>query len=130
MENQSLASLDIKSLYTNILAKKYIKRFEIHHRKTRIALPLSLHKRTRICILYINISFLLTTVFLQTKLWFIYEFLLLGYLHSFSINFYNLIPFKFIISKDFNYFRYIDNILLLYSSNNDLTKITNRFKQY
>ena len=48
MENKSLASLDIKSLYTNIPVDKCIKCLEIHPKKTNITLPLPAHKIIKI----------------------------------------------------------------------------------
>ena len=48
MENKSLESLDIKSLFTNIPVKKCIKHLEIHLKKTNIQLLLPIHKIIRI----------------------------------------------------------------------------------
>ena len=51
MENKSLASFDIKSLYTNIQVNKCIKRLEILLKKTNITLPLPDGKMITICTL-------------------------------------------------------------------------------
>ena len=48
MENKSLVSFDIKSLYTNIPVNKCIKRLEIHRKKTNIKLSLRIHKIIKI----------------------------------------------------------------------------------
>ena len=51
MKNNSFSSLDIKSLYINILVDKSIERLENHIRKTNIVLPLLASKLIKSCTL-------------------------------------------------------------------------------
>ena len=57
MENKSLASLDVKSLYTNIPVNKCRKHLEIHLKKENITLPFPL-KIIKIFTLFIKHCFL------------------------------------------------------------------------
>ena len=51
IKNKSLASQDIKSLYTNISVNKCIKYLENHFKKMNIALPLPVTKIIKLCII-------------------------------------------------------------------------------
>ena len=59
MENKSLASPDIKSLYTNIPVNKCIKLSEIHLKKTNITLSLPVNKIIKICTFSTKLYFFL-----------------------------------------------------------------------
>ncbi len=61
MENKSLATVDIKSLYTNIPVNKCIERLEIHHKKTKITL--AIHKVIQICTVCPKQYFVNVTIF-------------------------------------------------------------------
>ena len=95
MENKSLASLDIKSLYTNISVKKYIRRLEIHLKKTNITFPLPIHKIIKICPYNTKhrcfFLFNITVVCINKNLVFSKFYQFVKFLRAFSLNFYNLV---------------------------------------
>ena len=125
MKNKFLASLDIKSLRTNIPAIKFTKPLEIHLKKTNITLPLYVNKIIKIHI-YICIAFFFHYIekfslctgssFCRALICLFPEFLKTG-------------PFKFIIPEYSNYFSYKDDVLLIYPQNDDLTKTMDRLNK-
>ena len=69
MENKSLATLNIKLLFTNIPVNKCIRHLEIQLNKTIITLPLPVYKIIKMCILSMKRGFFqYNCIFLKTKI--------------------------------------------------------------
>ena len=129
MENKSLASLDIKSLYTNIPVDKCLNRLEKHlsTNDTQLSCLLTIQKIIKICRLCTShCYFQHNNVFYKQKFGLPMGSPLSGLLACLYLEFLEAGPFKYIIPKDAQYFRYIDDTLIIYPSKINITKITNR----
>ena len=105
MNNKYLASLDIKSLYTNIPVDRYTEHLHNHLQKSNSTLPLPISKLIKICTLCTSHShFQYNNIFYKQ---------LSGVLACIYLEFLESGPFKYIIPNTTCYFRYIDNIQLI-----------------
>ena len=127
MNSKYLASLDIKSLYTNIPVDRCIEHLHNHLWKSNSTLLLPICKLIKICSLctshcyfqYNNISY-------KQKFGLPMGSQLKRVLVCIYLEFLKSIPFKYIIPNTARYFRYIDNILLIHPQDLDLHSITDR----
>ena len=127
MNNIYLASLDIKSLYTNILVDKCIERLHNHLRKSNSTFLLPISKLIKICTLCTShCYFQYNNIFCKQKFGLPMESPFSGILARIFIEFLESGPFKCIIPNTAHYFRYINNILLIYPQDLSLHSITDR----
>ena len=127
MNNKYLASLDIKSLYTNIPVDRCIERLHNHLRKSNTTFPLLISKLIKICTLCTShCYFQYTNIFYKQKFGLPMGSLLSGVLACNYQEFLESGPFKCIIPNTTCYIRYINNIQLIYPQDLDLHSITDR----
>ena len=127
MNNKYLASLDIKSLYTNIPVDKCIEGLHNHLRKSKSTFRLPISKLIKICTLYTShCYFQYNNMFYKQKFGLPMGSPLSGVLACIYLEFLESGPFKYIIPNTAHYFRYINNMLLTYPQDLDLHSITDR----
>ena len=127
MNNKYLASLDIKSLYTNILVDKCIESLHNHFQKSNTRLPLSFSKLIKICTLCTShCYFQCNKTFYKQNFGLPMGSPLNWALAGFYLEFLESGSFKYIIPNTTSYFRYTDDILLIYPQDLDLHSITVR----
>ena len=127
MNNKYLASLYIKSLYTNIPVDKCIKRLYNYLRKSNTTFPLPISKPIKICTLCSShCYFQYNNIFYKQKFGLPIGSLLCGVLACIYLEFLESGLFKYIIPNTAHYFRYIDDILLIYPQDLDFYSITDR----
>ena len=130
MKNKSLNCLDIKSLYINIPVAKSIKCLENHFWKINITFLLPTFKLIKMCTLYmLHCYFHHNNTFYKEKLGLPMGSPLSGVLACICLEFLESGPFKYMIPCNSNYFRYIDDILLIYPQELDLVKINDRMNK-
>ena len=123
MNNKYLASLDIKSLYTNIPVDKCIERLHNQRQKSNSTFPLPISKLIKICTLCTShCYFQYNNIFYKQKFGLPMGSSLSGVLASIYLEFLVSGPFRYIIPNTARYFRYID-ILLIYPQGLDLHSI-------
>ena len=127
MNNKYLASLDIKSLYTNISVDKCIERLYNHLRESNSIFPLPISKLIKICTLCTShCNFQYNNIFYKQKFGLPMGCPLCGVLACIYLEFVESGSFKYIIPNTAHYFRYIDDILLIYPQDLDFHSITDR----
>ena len=127
MNNKYLVSLDIKSLYTNIPVDRCIERLQNHPQKSNTTFPLLISKLIKSCTLCTShCYFEYNNRFYKQKFGLPMGSPLNGVLACIYLEFLESGPFKCIIPNTARYFRYIDDILLIYPHDLDLHSITDR----
>ena len=127
MNNKYLASLDIKSLYTNIVVDRCIERLHNHLRKSNSTFPLPISKLAKICTSCTShCYFQYNNIFYKQKFGLPMGSPLSGVLACIYLEFLESCPFKYIIPNTACYFRYIDDTLLIYPQDLDLHSITEK----
>ena len=127
MNNKYLASLDIKSLYTNIPVDRCIVCLHNHLQISNFTLPLPISKLIKICTSCTShCYFQYNNIFYKQKFGLSMGSPLSRVLACIYLEFLESGPFKYIISNTAHYFRYRDNILLIYPKGLDLHSITDR----
>ena len=127
MNNKYLASLHIKSLYTNIAVDRCIERLHNYLRKSNTTFPLPISKLIKSCTLCTShFYFQYNNTFYEQKFGLQMGSLLSGVLACLYLGFLESGPFKYIIPNTAHYFRYINDILLIYLQDLDLQSITDR----
>ena len=127
MNNKYWADVDIESLYTNIPVDKCIERQHNHLQKSNSTFPLPISKLIKICTLCTShCYFQYNNIFYKQKFGLPMGSPLSGVLACIYLEFLASGPFKFIIPNTARYFRYIDDILLIYPRDLDLHSITDR----
>ena len=127
MHNKYLGSLDIKSLYTNIPVDKCIERLHNYLGKSSTTFPLPISKLIKICTLCTShCYFKHNNTFYKQKFGLPMGSPLSGVLACIYLEFLKSGPFKYIIPNTAHYFRYIDDILLIYPQDLDLHNITDK----
>ena len=127
MHNKYLASLDIKSLYTNIPVNKCIERLHNYLRKSNTTFPLPISKLIKICTLCTShCYFKHNNTFYKQKFGLPMGSPLSGVLACIYLEFIESGPFKHIIPNTANYFRYIADILFIYPQDLGLHSITDK----
>ena len=127
MNKKYLASLDIKSLHTNILVDRCIKRLHNHLLKSNSTLPLPISKLIKICTLCTShCYFQHNNIFYKQKFGLPMGSPFSWVLPYIYLQFLKSGPFKYIIPNTARYFRYIDDILLIYPHDLDLHSISDR----
>ena len=127
MHNKYLASLDIKSLYTNIPVDKCIERMHNYLRKSNTTFPLPISKLIKICTLCTShCYFQYNNTFYKQKFGLPMGSPLSGVLACIYLEFLESGPFRYIIPNTAHFFRFIDDILLIYPQDPDLHSITDK----
>ena len=121
MNSKYLASLDIKSLYTNIPVDKCIECLHNYLWKSNTTFPLPISKLIKICTLCTS-----TTYFKKQKFGLPMGSPLSAVLVCIYVEFLESGPFRYIWPNTAHYFRYIKDILLIYPQDFDLHSITDR----
>ena len=128
MKNKSLISLDIKSLYTSIPVEKRIERLEISLRKTNIILTRIVSKLIKICTLCTSHYFQHNDTFYKQKSGLLMSSPLCAVLACIYLDFLESGPFTYLILSNSNYFRFIDEILLIYTQELNIKRVTDNIK--
>ena len=116
-----------KSLYTNISVDRCIERLHNHLQIFTSTLPLPISKLIKICTLCTShFYFQYDNIFYKQKFGLpmgspLSRVLVCIYLESLEFS-----PFKYIIPNTAHYFRYVDNILLIYPQDLDFHSITDK----
>ena len=127
MTNKYLPSLDIKSLYTNIPVDRCIERLHYHLRKSNSTLPLTISKLINTCTLRnSHCYFQYNNIFYRQNFGLPLGPPLSGVLACIYLEFLESGPFKYIWPNTARYFRYIDDILLIWPQDLELHSITDR----
>ena len=124
MNYKYLASLHIKSLYTNIPVYKCLERLHNQLRKSNSTFPLPISKH--LYFMHSHCNFQYYNTFYKQKFGLSMGSPLSGVLACIYLEFLESGPFKYIIPNTARYFRYIDDILLIYLQYLDLHSITDR----
>ena len=119
MHNKYLASLDIKSLYTNIPVDKCIKRQYNYLQKSNTTFPLPISKLIKICTLCTSHCYFQYNTLYKQKFGLPMGSPLSRVLACIYLEFLESGLFKH-IPNTAHYFRYIDDILLIYPQDLDL----------
>ena len=126
IQNKRLASLDIKSLYTNIPVKKCLELLKKHLSSNKeLQLPIPPNRLIKLCELCTNLCF-----FTYNNRYYTQKFglpmgsPLSGVLACLFLELLEAGPFQRIIPSDSHYFRYIDDVLFIYPDNHNLADIT------
>ena len=125
MNNKYLANLDIKSLYTNLPFDRCIECLHNPLRKSNYTLHLPISKLIKICTLCTSHRYFQYNIFYKQKFVLPMGSPLNGVLACIYLEFLESGPFKYIMPNTARYFRYIDDILLIYLQDLDLYSITN-----
>ena len=127
MNTKYLASLDIKFLYTIIPVDRSIESLYNHLRKSNYTLLLPISKPIKICTLYTShCYFQYNKIFFKQKFGLPMGSPLSGVLACIYLEFLKFGSFKYIIPNTARYFRYIDDISLIYPEDLDLHNITDK----
>ena len=127
VENKLLASLDVKSLYTNIPVKKCLSLLKKHLTTTKTKLSLPTNILINICTLCTNLCFFsFNNTYYQQKFGLPMGSPLSGVLACIYLEFLEAGPFKRIIPSDATYYRYIDDALLIYPNHINISTLTNK----
>ena len=127
MNNKYLAHLDIKSLYTNIPVDRCIECLHDHLRKSNSTLPLPISKMIKTCTLCTShCYFQYNNILYKQKFGLPVGSPLSSVLACIYLEFLESSPLEYIIPNTPHYFRYIDDILLIYPQDLDLHSITDR----
>ena len=126
MNYKYLASLDIKSSYTNIPVDKSIERLHNYLRKSNTTFSLPINKLIKICTLCTSDGYFQYNIFYKQKFGLPMGYPLRGVLACIYLEFLESGPFKYTIPITAHNFRYIDDILLIYPQDLDLHSITDR----
>lgn len=125
-----MASLDIKSLYTNIPIMKCLNILRSHPKKSKEKLPLPIHKIIKICKLITNHCFFSFNIILYKQTFGLpMGSPIRSVLACLFLEFLESGPFRYIISNSSTYLSYIDDVHLLNPQDTNLLDILMKFNK-